>query len=208
MAIVNNGPDVPQKSNGLPGLSHFRNSRVATSLWEPIYQNLFSVSVVPPAGLEDRSEERVNIILEGVQSVGTITSSKASSAVEQKYKFATRSYANATPEGTTIDLQIQFALNLSYDNGTPENYTYKFLRQWVDLVYDPLTGRQGLKKDYAAGNVVVTMHDRAGTPYWQWIFYYVWPTTGAPTPSLSYTNTTLMEGSMTFRCDWWDECVL
>ena len=194
MAIVNNGPDVPQKSNGLLGLSHFRNSRVATSLWEPIYQNLFSVSVVPPAGLEDRSEERVNIILEGVQSVGTITSSKASSAVEQKYKFATRSYANATPEGTTIDLQIQFALNLSYDNGTPENYTYKFLRQWVDLVYDPLTGRQGLKKDYAAGNVVVTMHDRAGTPYWQWIFYYVWPTTGAPTPSLSYTNTTLMEG--------------
>ena len=141
MAIVNNGPDVPQKSNGLLGLSHFRNSRVATSLWEPIYQNLFSVSVVPPAGLEDRSEERVNIILEGVQSVGTITSSKASSAVEQKYKFATRSYANATPEGTTIDLQIQFALNLSYDNGTPENYTYKFLRQWVDLVYDPLTGR-------------------------------------------------------------------
>ena len=194
MAIVNNGPDVPQKSNGLLGLSHFRNSRVATSLWEPIYQNLFSVSVVPPAGLEDRSEERVNIILEGVQSVGTITSSKASPATEQKYKFATRSYANATPEGTTIDLQIQFALNLSYDNGTPENYTYKFLRQWVDLVYDPLTGRQGLKKDYAAGNVVVTMHDRAGTPYWQWIFYYVWPTTGAPTPSLSYTNTTLMEG--------------
>lgn len=208
MAIVNNGPDVPQKSNGLLGLSHFRNSRVATSLWEPIYQNLFSVSVVPPAGLEDRSEERVNIILEGVQSVGTITSSKASPATEQKYKFATRSYANATPEGTTIDLQIQFALNLSYDNGTPENYTYKFLRQWVDLVYDPLTGRQGLKKDYAAGNVVVTMHDRAGTPYWQWIFYYVWPTTGAPTPSLSYTNTTLMEGQMTFRCDWWDECVL
>jgi hypothetical protein len=208
MAIINNGPDVPQKSNGLLGLSHFRNSRVATSLWEPIYQNLFSVSVVPPAGMEDQSEERVNIILEGVQGVGTIASSKASAPVEQKYKFATRSYANATPDSTTIDLQIQFALNLSYDNGSPENYTYKFLRQWVDLVYDPLTGRQGLKKEYAAGNLVVTMHDRAGTPYWQWIFYYVWPTTAAPAPSLSYTNTGLMEGTMTFRCDWWDECCL
>ena len=208
MAVISNGPDVPQKSNGLLGLSHFRNSRVATSLWEPIYQNLFSVTVTPPMGLEDASEERVNIILEGVQGVGTINSSKASSAVEQKYKFATRSFANATPENTTIDLQIQFALNLSYDNGSPENYTYKFLRQWVDLVYDPLTGRQGLKKDYAAGNIVVTMHDRAGTPYWQWIFYYCWPTTGAPSPSLSYTNTSLMEGQMTFRCDWWDECCL
>ena len=49
--------DVTKKSNGLLGLSHFRNSRVATSLWEPIYQNLFSVQLVPPMGLEDRSDE-------------------------------------------------------------------------------------------------------------------------------------------------------
>lgn len=209
MAVLfNNGPDVPTSSNGLLGLSHFRNSRVATSLWEPIYQNLWSLTLSAPAGLQDASEERINIILEGVQSVGTIASSKASSPVEQKYKFATRSFANATPDSTTIDLQINFQLNLSYDNGTPENYTYKFLRQWVDLVYDPLTGMQGLKKDYVAPSMTLTMHDRQGVPYWQWIFYYVWPTTAAPTPNLSYTSTSLMEGSMTFRCDWWDECCL
>lgn len=196
------------KSNGLLGLSHFRNSRVSTSLWEPIYQNLFAVQLTPPTALQDTSEERVNIILEGVQSVGTINASKASSAVEQRYKFATRSFANATPENTTIDLQIQFALNLSYDNGTPENYTYKFLRQWVDLVYDPLTGMQGIKKDYVAPSISVTIFDRSGSPFWQFVFYYCWPTTGAPQPTLSYTSTTLMEGSMTFRCDWWDECML
>lgn len=201
-------PDVVKKSNGLLGLSHFRNSRVATSLWEPIYQNLFSVQLVPPLGLEDRSDERVNIILEGVQSVGTIASSKGSSAVEQKYKFATRSFAAATPESTTMDISIQFALNLSYDNGTPEDYTYKFLRQWVDLVYDPLTGRQGLKKDYVAPSMTITMHDRAGTPFHQWIMYYIWPTTGAQNPNLGYQQTGLFEGSITFRCDWWDECVL
>ena len=164
MAYITNGPDVPQSSPGLLGLSHFRNSRVSTSLWEPIYQNLWSLQLVPPIGITDRSEERINIILEGVQSVGTISSSKASAAVEQKYKFATRSYANATPE----------------------NYTYKFLREWVDLVYDPLTGRQGLKKNYVAPSMTLTMHDRAGTPYWQWIFYYVFPVSGAGSPSLSY----------------------
>ena len=200
--------DVTKKSNGLLGLSHFRNSRVATSLWEPIYQNQFSVQLVPPMGLEDRSDERVNIILEGVQSVGTIASSKGSPVVEQKYKFATRSYAGAVPENTTIDLQIQFALNLSYDNGTPESYTYKFLREWTDLVYDPLTGRQGLKKDYVAPSMTVTAHDRSGVGWQQWVMYYIFPTTPCPNINLGYQQTQLFEGSMTFRCDWWDECVL
>lgn len=208
MAVLQNGPDVPTKSKGLLGLSHFRNSRVSTSLWEPIYQNLFTVQMVPPLGLEDRSDERMNIILEGVQSVGTLNASKASSPVEQKYKFATRSFAGATPENTTMDIQIQFALNLSYDTNSPENYTYKFLRSWVDLVYDPLTGRQSLKRDYVAPSMTITMHDRAGTPYWQWQMYYIFPTTAAPQPTLSYTSTSLMEGSMTFRCDWWDEVCL
>lgn len=200
--------DVTKKSNGLLGLSHFRNSRVATSLWEPIYQNLFSVQLVPPMGLEDRSDERVNIILEGVQSVGTIASSKGSPVVEQKYKFATRSFAGAVPENTTIDLQIQFVLNLSYDNGTPESYTYKFLREWTDLVYDPLTGRQGLKKDYVAPSMTVTAHDRSGIGWQQWVLYYIFPTTPCPNINLGYQQTQLFEGSMTFRCDWWDECVL
>ena len=200
--------DVTKKSNGLLGLSHFRNSRVATSLWEPIYQNQFSVQLVPPMGLEDRSDERVNIILEGVQSVGTIASSKGSPVVEQKYKFATRSFAGAVPENTTLDLQIQFTLNLSYDNGTPESYTYKFLREWTDLVYDPLTGRQGLKKDYVAPSMTVTAHDRSGVGWQQWVMYYIFPTTPCPNINLGYQQTQLFEGSMTFRCDWWDECVL
>lgn len=194
-------------SPGTLGLSHFRNSRVSTSLWEPIYQNLFTVQMTTPNGI-DASDERLNIILEGVQSIGQINASKASPVVEQKYKFATRSFAAATPSDTVIDLSIQFALNLSYDNGAPENYTYKFLRQWVDLVYDPLTGRQGLKKDYVADSMTITMHDRAGTPYWQWVFYNIFPTTGAPQPTLGYNQTGLMEGSMTFRCDWWDESIL
>ena len=98
---------------------------------------------------------------------------------------------------------------MSEDNGTPENYTYKFLREWVDLVYDPLTGRQGLKKNYVAPSMTLTMHDRAGTPYWQWIFYYVFPINGgAPNPSLDYNSTTLLSGQMRFRCDWWDETCL
>lgn len=198
------------KSNGLLGLPHYRSSRVSTSLAEPIYQNLFCVQLVPPLGLSDRSDETVNIILEGVSSIGTITASKGSQATTQTYKFSSRSFANATPESTVIDLQINFQLNLMYDEATmtPTNTTYKFLREWVDLVYDPLTGRQGLKRLYSSSSMTVTMFDRAATPFWQWQFYNIWPTTGAPQPNLDYNNATLMAGSMTFRCDYWDEVML
>lgn len=209
MAIITNGPDVPKSSSGLLGLSHFRNSRVATSLWEPIYQNLFTVQLTTPQGMMDSTDtERMNIILEGVQSIGTLNTSKDPQTVEQTYKFATRTYAAAKPSNTVVDLEIKFALNLSYDNGTPENYTYKFLREWVDLVYDPLTGREGLKKDYVAPSMTVTMQDRAGNPYWQWIFYYIFPTKGVAGPTLDYNSTSLLETSISFRADWWDECML
>ena len=97
MSDFENGKAV-RTSVGTLGLSHFRNSRVSTSQWEPIYQNLFSVQLVAPEGLQDGSEDRVNTILEGVKSVGTISASKASAPVAQTYKFTTRSFAGATPE--------------------------------------------------------------------------------------------------------------
>jgi hypothetical protein len=153
-------------------------------------------------------DERMNIILEGVTSLGQLQTSKNPGTVEQKYKFATRTFAAPTPDSTTVDLTIHFVLNLSYDNGTPENYTYKFLREWVDLVYDPLTGREGLKKDYVAPSMTVTMQDRAGNPYWQWVFYYIFPTQGIAGPTLDYNSSSLLETDIQFRADWWDECCL
>ena len=203
-------PENQLTSKGLLGLSHFRNSRVSTSYWEPIYQNLFSVQLTPPDGLLSYEQDRgINIILEGVQGLGAINASKASPATAQTYKFATRSFAGAAPSETYLDLSIAFQLNINTEDPfSPSNYTYNFLRQWVDLVYDPLTGRQGLKKDYTAPVMTVTMHLRNGVPYWQWLFYGVFPTTGAPNPTLAYNSTSLMEGTMTFRCDFWDEACL
>ena len=62
--------------------------------------------------------------------------------------------------------------------------------------------------DYVAPSITITMHLRNGQPYYQFIGYYIFPTTGAPAPTLDYNSTTLMSGAMTFRCDWWDECIL
>ena len=89
-------------------------------------------------------------------------------------------------------------------------YTLKILRRWNDLIWDPLTGRQGLKVNYVAPTVTVTMHDKANQPFWQWTLYNVFPTTNLPAPQLDYTqkNTLYKVTGYTLRCDYWDEVML
>jgi len=191
-----------QKSKGLLGLSNYRSSRVSTSLYEPIYGNMFTIQLDPPTGLGlSSSDEEVLVILEGAQSVSGIDTAKSSGSVkEQKYKFAVRSFAGAQPS-TTVDLQINWQLNLRYTSDTPSNYTYNFLRAWNDLIYDPLTGRMGLKKDYVAPSMTVTRHDRVGNPFMQWIFYNIFPTTNIGFGDFDYGNDNLWTAQMTYRAD-------
>jgi hypothetical protein len=83
------------------------------------------------------------------------------------------------------------------------------LRKWTDLIFDPITGRTGLKKDYVADQAVITMQDRAGTPFWQWICYDIFPTKGIDDVGLTYDTPDLVAvQGLTFRCDYYDEIQL
>lgn len=208
MAADSNGRN--SWSKGTLGLPHYRSSRISTSLAEPIYLNLFTVQLTPPAALASQwDEESVNLMLEGVQDIQGLNSDIfPGGAFQQKYKHADRSFIQAVPSNTFMDITINFALNMKPDSDTPDNFTYKFLRQWNDLVYDPMTGRTGLKKNYVAPNVVITMQDREGVPFWQWILYNVFPTKALEGPGLSYTANEPMKASLSLRCDYWDECML
>ena len=196
-------------SVGLMGLPHFKTSRAAMELYEPIYKNLFTVEIAFPTML-GLTQAESNLVIEGIKKVGGLNTNKVPDAgTSQNYKFATRRFANSGPSETTLDVSFDFEVNLQgCETGRPNMYTIKNLRRWTDLIYDPLTGRQGLKKDYVAPSITITMHLRNGQPYYQFIGYYIFPTTGAPAPTLDYNSTTLMSGAMTFRCDWWDECIL
>lgn len=200
-------PELKTKSHGLMGLPHYRNSRASVELYEPIYQNIFTVNITLPASV-GATQEEVNLVLEGVQKIGGLETSKLpTSPAMQHYKFADRSYAGSKPDNTHVDLDLDFQLNLRHDeNRVPTNYAYNLLRKWTDLIYDPLTGRSGLKRDYVAPNMIVTVQDRAGTPYWGWIFYNIFPISNLPTPDLNYQSTDLLKvPSFKLRCDIWDE---
>jgi len=201
-------------SVGLMGLPHFKTSRVSMEMYEPVYLNLFTVEFQLPKGLTGTggiSDDDKNLLLEGVQKVDGLDTNKVPGAVTQDYKFADRSFAQSGTDTTYIDVKLDFEINVRGSAvGSPDMYTLKILRRWNDLIWDPLTGRQGLKVNYVAPTVTVTMHDKANQPFWQWTLYNVFPTTNLPVPSLDYMNKNQLYKvtGYTLRCDYWDEVML
>ena len=198
-------------STGLMGLPHFRNSRAAMELYEPIYQNLFTVEIMFPTSLGLTQQEQ-NLVIEGVQHVQGLNTNKVPGAgTSQNFKFATRRFADAGPNETTIDVKFDFEVNLSgCETGKPNMYTIKTLRRWTDMIYDPLTARMGLKSQYVADQVIITMHDKALNPFWEWRLYNVWPTTSINELDLNYTSKSgaYKITGYTLACDYWDEIML
>ncbi len=194
------------KSQGTFGLPHFKNSRAAQELYEPAYLNLFTIQIALPVGVGS-TEENTNLLLENVQEISGLQSHKfPTSPVAQYYKWAARRFAGAKPAETTMDLTLNFEVNL---DRTPSAYVLKTLRKWSDLVYDPLTGRTGLKADYTAPWALITMYDRAARPFWQWKLYYVFPTTQIPEPALNYQSEEIYKIiGWGLACDYWDESIV
>ena len=88
-------------SQGSFGLSHFKNSRASQELFEPVYQNLFTVQIAMPVGIGS-TVENTNLLLENVISIsGLQSNSFPDSLAAQKYKWASRRFAGAAPATTT-----------------------------------------------------------------------------------------------------------
>lgn len=206
-------------STGLMGLSHFRTSRISMENMEPVYLNLFTVEIELPAKLTEGGTAGAagvpasdkNLLLEGIKTIKGLETSGIPGTVKQEFKFSDRSFAASGPEKTYLDVNFDMEVNLRGSaSGQPDMFAVKILRAWCDLVYDPLTGRQGLKVDYVAPSVTVTLHDKAGNPFWQWKLYNVFPTKGINMPELDFMNKTNLYKiqGFTLRCDYWDETML
>jgi hypothetical protein len=177
-------------------LPHYTQSTASTQKFEPIYPNLFEVTIFTPLGND------TGLILEHVKSIGGLNALNPSiDAVGQKYKFADRSFAGM-PSATTAEITVNFTLNLNEAN---ENYIYNIFRNWYKLIYDPLTGEMGLKKDYV-GSMIIVQYNRAGDIFRKITLKDVFPT-GQPTflDELNYETQDPAELSMTYRVDHWVE---
>jgi len=111
----------------LPHYSQDQTSRKGRN-FEPVQQSLFEVTILPPAGVAGS-----NLLLQQVNSISGITINKEIGTQEQKFKFVTRSFASQ-PDTTALDVAVNFSLNLNEAN---EAYTYKTLKEWYNLIYNP-----------------------------------------------------------------------
>lgn len=201
----------PTTSQGLMGLPHFKTSRAAMELFEPVWTNLYCVNFKLPSTLGLTNDEN-NLIIEGITKIGGLNTNKVPAAgSNQAYKFATRRFADSGPSETTLDISMDMEVNMRGNQaGQPDLYTLKTLRRWTDMIYDPLTGRMGLKADYVADWCIITMHDKAMHPFWQWTLYNIWPTSSIPEPNLDFMqkNQLYKITGLKFACDYWDEIML
>lgn len=177
-------------------LPHYTQARASTQKFEPIQPNLFEVTIFSPSG------DDTALILEHVKSIAGLNALNPSvDAIGQKYKFADRSYAGM-PATTVADITVNFTLNL---NDANENYIYNIFRNWYKLIYDPLTGEMGLKKDYV-GSMIIVQYNRAGDIFRKITLKDVFPTTQPVfLEELNYETQDSAELSMTYRCDHWIE---
>lgn len=184
----------------MAGLAHFLNSKAATKYYEPMYQNFFEVTILPPPTISGGE-----LLLEHVNSISGLAMDKQGSVVEQKYKWATRSYASGVPEATTVDLSLNFSLNL---NDANELYVYKTIRDWYRIVWNPLTGAQSLKKDYV-GTIIVTNFNRPGDIFWQRTFQSCIPSGEIPALDLDYSGGEIISlDGIVFRSDWFEDTMV
>lgn len=176
------------------GLPHYNNSKAAVNKYEPVTQNMFEVTLFTPDGDDS------GLLLEHITHISGLNMDQSWEQVEQKYKYAKRTYAGV-PDETGLDVDIDFTLNL---NDANENYIYNMLRRWRNKVWNPLTGEMGLKRDYC-GSALVVMHNRVGDVYRRIVLKDVWPKGELLNLDLNYETTEATTLTLHLRCDHWDD---
>ncbi len=185
----------------MAGLPHYKNSTASMNNFEPLYKSQFEVIITPPPAVGD-----FKLVLEGVTKFTMENIYKLPEPVKQKYKFATRTYAGGSIEDTSVELTLSFEVNLDDNNSA---YVFKALRRWTDLIFDPLTGRMGIKKDYIGGPMVVSFFNKNGDIYHQLKFPVIFPTSPLKPYEGDYTSNEIYKiEDFKFVADYWEEIIL
>ena len=180
----------------MAGLPHYQNSLFGINKYEPVYLNQFEVLITPPAAVLGGP-----ILVQQVTSISGLGVDKTPAATQQKYKFAVRNYAGAKPENTYFDLTVNFTVNLNDANSM---YVFKTLRQWTDLIYNPLTGAMGVKRDYT-GTIVLSIFNKQGDVFRRITCRDCFPISPIGAMEMDYSGTELYDISLQWAVDYWDD---
>ena len=184
----------------MAGLPHFSNSIASMNNFEPVYLNQFEVVINPPASVAGGP-----ILLQHVTKVTGMDVDKNPAPVAQKYKFAKRNYAGAKPDTTGMTISMSFTVNLNDANSM---YVFKTLRQWTDLIYNPLTGAMGVKNDYV-GSIVISIFNKNGDVFKRVVCKDCFPLSAINAMKLNYGGEEVWKiDNMEWAVDYWEDLFL
>ena len=180
----------------MAGLPHYQNSLFGINKYEPVYLNQFEVLITPPGPVLGGQ-----ILVQQVTNLSGLEADKTPAPIQQRYKFAVRNYAGAKPDQTYFDLVLSFTVNLNDANSM---YVFKTLRQWTDLIYNPLTGAMGVKANYT-GTMVISIFNKQGDVFRRITCKDCFPTTPLTVMELDYQAIDIYNVTMTWAVDYWDD---
>jgi len=181
------------------GLPHYDNSTSAREKYEPVFQNQFEILFEPPQALSLTSQSV--IISEQVKKVEGLPEITPVGFVEQWYKFAKRTYAEVRPRNINAELTITFEVNLTHEL---DMFVYNYFRAWADMIYDPMTGSMGLKRDYA-GTMQILIFTKAREIFRDFRFNPVYLIDPFNKMDLEYLQDDIYKLTVKFKADAWKE---
>lgn len=182
-------------------LPHYKNSKVSMEMYEPLYNSHFELIITPPFAIADW-----DLIIENINKVSGIETNKMPALVTQKFKGTTRTFAGGAVDDTSITFTIDMECNLNDSNSA---FALKGLRLWSDAIYDPLTGKYGIKKEYVGGPAVLSAYNKKMDIYRQWTFPQIFLAEPLPNQEFDYSdNGIFVLSGVKFKADFWEEVIL
>jgi len=190
----------------MAGLPHFTNSKASMGNYEPVFLNQFEILIIPPAGVDlGPTYNGESILTQAVKSIGGLSVDiQPQAPVEQHYKFATRRYGGGEPSTTDLDLRIDFEINLNDESSMA---VYKVMRQWADLIYNPLTGAMGAKTDYV-GSMVISVFSKPGEVFRRIRIPSCFISEDLSVMELSYESGDIFILEASWKADYWEDLFL
>lgn len=176
-------------------LSHTKNSEAGKNAYEVHTDSLFRVTFIPPAGVSS------SYLLTQQCISATGWKQPGPENISQKFMQATRNYASNDVDQTQ-EITMTFELNL---NNNLDNYVYDIISDWRSLVFNPLTGEKGLKKDYI-GTIIVESFAANGDIYWTRTLKQAWPKGNLDSIGQNdYSQVEAVKLEQVFIADWYEE---
>jgi hypothetical protein len=104
-----------------------------------------------------------------------------------------------------MTISMSFTVNLNDANSM---YVFKTLRQWTDLIYNPLTGAMGVKNDYV-GSVVISVFNKNGDVFKRVVCKDCFPLSAISPMNLNYGAEEVWKiDNMEWAVDYWEDLFL